>query len=44
MADVVMLLVIAGVFALCCAYVAACDRIIGPDPLPSAEPESEARR
>lgn len=34
MADVVMLLVVTGVFILCAAYVAVCDRIIGPDPTP----------
>ncbi len=32
MRDVLMLLLIAAFFALCIAYVAWCDRIIGPDP------------
>ena len=31
MRDVLMLLMIAAFFALCIAYVAWCDRIIGPD-------------
>ena len=31
MRDVLMLLLIATFFALCIAYVAWCDRIIGPD-------------
>ena len=32
MRDVLMLLLIAAFFAVCIAYVAWCDRIIGPDP------------
>jgi hypothetical protein len=32
MRDVLMLLLIAAFFAACIAYVAWCDRIIGPDP------------
>jgi hypothetical protein len=32
MRDFLMLLLIAGFFALCLAYVWWCDRIIGPDP------------
>jgi hypothetical protein len=35
MKDALMLLLIVAFFALCIAYVAWCDRIIGPDP---AEP------
>ena len=37
MADAIFLLLIVGFFALCVAYIRACDRIIGPD----AEFESE---
>ena len=33
MRDVLMLVLIAAFFALCIAYVAWCDRIIGPDPV-----------
>jgi hypothetical protein len=33
MRDFLMLLLIAGFFALCIAYVWWCDRIIGPDPV-----------
>jgi hypothetical protein len=32
MRDVIVLAIIAGFFLLCVAYVAWCDRIIGPDP------------
>ena len=32
MRDVLMLILIVAFFALCIAYVAWCDRIIGPDP------------
>jgi len=44
MQDVLFLLVIAGFFAVAAALVAACDRIVGPDPLtaPSAGPAPEA--
>jgi hypothetical protein len=34
MRDVLFLLVIVGFFAVAAALVAACDRIIGPDPSP----------
>jgi len=30
-ADAIFLLLIVGFFALCVAYIRACDRIIGPD-------------
>lgn len=36
MRDVLFLLVIVGFFAVAAALVAACDRIVGPDPLPGA--------
>ena len=36
MRDVLMLLLVAAFFALCIAYVAWCDRIIGSDPGESA--------
>jgi hypothetical protein len=32
MADLVMIVMIVIFFGLCVSYVAACDRIIGPDP------------
>lgn len=31
MADLLMLAVVAGFFALCVGYIALCDRILGPD-------------
>lgn len=37
MRDLLVLIVTFGFFALCVAYVALCDRIIGPDPLPVAD-------
>jgi hypothetical protein len=36
MRDVLFLLVIVGFFAVAAALVAACDRIVGPDPSPAA--------
>jgi len=38
MRDVLMLLSISAFFGLCIAYVAWCDRIIGPDPAESGAP------
>lgn len=35
MADVLMVLTMVGFILLCVAYVRWCDRIIGPDPVPS---------
>jgi hypothetical protein len=32
MADLVLVLAIVGLFALCGVYVAWCDRLVGPDP------------
>jgi hypothetical protein len=43
MRDFLMLLLIAGFFALCIAYVWWCDRIIGPDPADLADHPDEAR-
>ena len=37
MRDLLVLAVIFGFFALCVAYVALCDRIIGPDPVLAAD-------
>lgn len=37
MRDVIVLITISAFFALCVAYVALCDRIIGPDPEPAAD-------
>ncbi len=31
MADLLMLVVVAGFFTLCLGYVALCDRVVGPD-------------
>jgi hypothetical protein len=42
MRDVLILLLIAGFFALCIAYVWWCDRIIGPDPTPLRSPATQA--
>ena len=36
MRDLLMLVLIAAFFAMCIAYVAWCDRIIGPDAAPFA--------
>ena len=36
MADLVMVLAILVLFALCGAYVAWCDRLVGPDPSTAA--------
>ena len=49
MRDIVILLVTTAFFALCLAYVALCDRIIGPDRrtsgrLPASDREADARR
>lgn len=38
MRDVVFIAIAVGFFAICIAYIALCDRIIGPDPV---EAESE---
>ena len=37
MRDVLMTLLIAAFFAMCMAYVAWCDRIIGPDTAPTSD-------
>jgi hypothetical protein len=37
MRDLLVLAVTFGFFALCVAYVALCDRIIGPDPVRGAD-------
>ena len=37
MRDLLVLAVTFGFFALCVAYVALCDRIIGPDPVLGAD-------
>jgi hypothetical protein len=34
-ADLLMMVTVAGFFAVCVAYVRVCDRIIGPDPTPA---------
>ena len=42
MRDLLVLAVTFGFFALCVAYVALCDRIVGPDPARSADgPEQQ---
>ncbi len=38
MNDILVILMTIGFFALCVAYVALCDRIVGPDDPESAEP------
>lgn len=45
MSDLLVVLMTVGFFAICIAYVALCDRIVGPDesdPDPDPEPESGA--
>lgn len=44
MKDLIVLLMTFGFFGLCVAYVALCDRIVGPDPDPEAVagPETDA--
>jgi hypothetical protein len=37
MADLLMVLLMVGFVALCVAYVGWCDRIIGPDPVRTAD-------
>lgn len=44
MRDLVILAVTFGFFALCVAYVALCDRIIGEDPPVGADPSAEPVR
>lgn len=41
MRDLLVLAVTLGFFALCVAYVALCDRIIGPDPSPGVDGTDE---
>ena len=36
MADLLFVVITVAFFAVCVAYVRLCDRIIGPDPAPSA--------
>ena len=49
MKDLLVIVLVGGFFAVCVAYVALCDRIIGPDgvdaaaePEPASEPEPES--
>ena len=37
MADLVIVLTVVAFFVVCVAYVAWCDRMIGPDPAPPAD-------
>ncbi len=41
MRDLLVVVVVGGFFAVCIAYVALCDRIVGPDAV-DAEPEPES--
>lgn len=41
MADVLFVAVVVAFFALATAFVVACDRIIGPDELPDADPVAD---
>ena len=43
MRDLVFLAVIVGFFALAALVVAACDRIVGPDPSPTWRPDRRRR-
>jgi hypothetical protein len=42
MADLVVVVGVLAFFAICALYVAACDRIIGPDPAPATADDEEA--
>jgi hypothetical protein len=41
-ADIVLILTMVAFFVICAIYVSWCDRIIGPDPEPATEHETEA--
>ena len=43
MKDLIVILMTFGFFGLCVAYVALCDRIIGPDPDPEPVIDAAAR-
>jgi hypothetical protein len=40
-ADLLFMVITIAFFAVCVAYVRLCDRIIGPDPAPSARPAGD---
>jgi hypothetical protein len=43
-ADLLFVVITIAFFVLCVAYVRVCDRIIGPDPAPTAPSDQEPER